>query len=69
MAIWQLFIGQYHKKMKENAKKNILQTRIKFLQKIAIASQKEVERCLTEIDEAQTEEELSLVKFTPPEIL
>jgi hypothetical protein len=52
--------------MKENAKKNILQTRIKFLQKIAIASQKEVERCLAEIDAAKTEEELSLINFTAP---
>ena len=53
--------------MKKDVKKaQIFSKRIKFLQKIAIASQKEVERCLAEIDAAQTEEELSLVKFTPP---
>ena len=52
--------------MKEKAKKNIFQTRIKFLQKIAVASQKEVERCLAEIEAAETEEELSLIEFAPP---
>ena len=51
---------------KDNKKAQILSQRIKFLQRIAAASQKEVERCLAEIEAAQTEEELSLVKFTPP---
>lgn len=56
--------------MNKKAKKTeILSERIKFLQGIAASSQKEVERCLAEIDAAQTEEELLLVKFTPPEIL
>lgn len=56
--------------MKKDVKKaQIFSKRIKFLQKIAIASQKEVERCLAEIDAAQTEEDLLLVKFTPPEDL
>ena len=54
---------------KESKKAYIYSQRLKSLQKIAAASQKEVERCLAEIDAAQTEEELSLVKFTPPEDL
>lgn len=54
---------------RDTQKAKILSQRIKFLQGIAAASQKEVERCLAEIDAAQTEEELSLVKFTPPEVL
>lgn len=53
---------------KETKKTQILSQRIKFLQGIAAASQKEVERCLAEIDAAQTEEELLLVKFTPPSV-
>lgn len=53
--------------MNKKAKKTeILSQRIKFLQGIAAASQKEVERCLAEIDAAQTEEEVSLVEFTAP---
>lgn len=53
---------------KESKKAYIYSQRLKSLQKIAAASQKEVERCFAEIDAAQTEEELSLVKFTPPSV-
>jgi hypothetical protein len=51
---------------KESKKAYIYSRRLKSLQKIATASQKEVERCLAEIDAAKTEEELSLINFTAP---
>jgi hypothetical protein len=53
---------------KEAKKTEILSERIKFLQRIASASQKEVERCLAEIEAASNEAEIDAVTFTAPAV-
>jgi len=53
---------------KESRKTQIYSQRIKSLQKIAALSQKEVERCLAEIEKAQTQEELDAVQFVAPAV-
>lgn len=54
---------------KESKKAQIYSYRIKSLQKIAALSQKELERCLAEIEKAQTQEELDAVAYNPPSML
>lgn len=49
---------------KEAKKSEILSGRIKFLQEIAAASQREVERCNELIENAQSQEELNFIKFS-----
>jgi len=53
---------------KDTKKAQILLQRIKFLQRMAASSQKEVERCLAEIEKAQTQEELDAVQFVAPSV-
>jgi hypothetical protein len=51
---------------KEEKKRDIRAERIRFLQRIAVASQREVDRCFAEIDAVQTEEELLIISFQSP---